>query len=128
MISVTQVPGYVLVLILNACLADSFRPDSVRSAARTVAAGVMGYYTGDVNGAIGIFPDPYYWWEAGAVWGAMVDYWYLTGDDQYNDVVSEALQSQVGPNANYMPPNQTRTLVRIIGGLRSLRFLLTIGV
>ncbi|KAJ9642852.1 hydrolase 76 protein [Coniosporium tulheliwenetii] len=70
----------------------------------------MGYYTGDVDGAIGIFPSPYYWWEAGAVWGAMIDYWYLTGDDQYNDVVSEALLFQVGPNADYMPPNQTRTL------------------
>lgn len=123
-----QVLDCIQSLILDACLADLFRPGSIRSAARTVAAGVMGYYTGDVDGAIGIFPSPYYWWEAGAVWGAMIDYWYLTGDDQYNDVVSEALLFQVGPNADYMPPNQTRTLVRNTGELRSLSFLLTRGV
>lgn len=41
------------------------------------------------------------------MFGAMIDYWHYTGDTTYNDVVSQALLFQVGPNDDYMPPNQT---------------------
>lgn len=30
--------------------------------------------------------------------GAMIDYWYYTGDATYNDVTTQALLFQVGPN------------------------------
>ena len=43
------------------------------------------------------------------MFGAMIDYWYYTGDSTYNDVTSQALLWQVGPNQDYMPPNQTKT-------------------
>lgn len=59
------------------------------------------------SGVTGLFPDPYGWWSGGVVWDAMVDYWFLTGDASYNDVVANALQSQVGDNNNYQPVNQT---------------------
>lgn len=42
--------------------------------------------------------------EAGALWGAMIDYYRLTGDSSYNAVTSQALISQVGPNYDYMVP------------------------
>jgi len=57
----------------------------------------------------GNLPQPYYWWEAGAMLGTMIDYWYYTGDTSYNEVTSQALLFQVGPNNDYMPPNQTKT-------------------
>ena len=38
----------------------------------------------------------------------MVDYWHYTGDTTYNDIVEQALLFQVGPNNDYMPPNQTK--------------------
>jgi len=38
---------------------------------------------------------------------AFVDYWRYTGDSSYNDIVTQALLFQVGPNRDYMPPNQT---------------------
>lgn len=41
--------------------------------------------------------------------GALVDYWYYTGDTKWNDVVQQGLLFQVGPNNDYMPPNQTMT-------------------
>lgn len=44
------------------------------------------------------------------MFGAMVDYWYYTGDTTYNDVTTEALLFQVGPDENYMPPNQSKSL------------------
>ncbi|KAJ4298524.1 hypothetical protein N0V88_003554 [Collariella sp. IMI 366227] len=41
--------------------------------------------------------------------GSLIDYWYYTGDTQWNDVAEEGLLFQVGPNNDYMPPNQTMT-------------------
>jgi mannan endo-1,6-alpha-mannosidase len=38
---------------------------------------------------------------------AFVDYWRYTNDSSYNDIVTQALLFQVGPNWDYMPPNQT---------------------
>lgn len=69
----------------------------------------MTFYTGNVTNTpatIAILPSPYYWWEAGAMWGAMVDYYHYTGDPSYNEVTLQALNSQVGPYSDFMMPNQ----------------------
>jgi len=65
-----------------------------------------GNHTGDVPGNL---PAPYYWWEAGAMFGSLIDYWYYTGDTTYNDITTQAMLFQAGPNDDYMPPNQTKT-------------------
>jgi mannan endo-1,6-alpha-mannosidase len=39
----------------------------------------------------------------------MIDYWYYTGDTTYNQITQDALLFQVGPDRDYMPPNQTLT-------------------
>lgn len=44
------------------------------------------------------------------MFGALVEYWYYTGDATYNEITTQALLHQTGPENNYMPPNQTRTL------------------
>lgn len=50
---------------------------SIKSAAETVASEMMGYYTGDQPGDNpGNLPEPYYWWEAGSMFGHMIEYWY----------------------------------------------------
>lgn len=41
---------------------------------------------------------------------ALIDYWYYTGDTGYVAVTMEAMLHQVGPDHDYMPPNQTKTL------------------
>lgn len=41
--------------------------------------------------------------------GALIDYWYYTGDSQWNEIAQQGLLFQVGPNNDYMPPNQTMT-------------------
>ena len=41
--------------------------------------------------------------------GALVDYWYYTGDTAWNAVTTQGLLFQVGPHNDYMPPNQTLT-------------------
>ncbi|KAG4433447.1 hypothetical protein IFR05_011073 [Cadophora sp. M221] len=96
--------------VANALTVDLGSADSIKSVAKSIAFDMMSYYTGNNTGDIpGNLPAPYYWWEAGAMFGAMVDYWYYTGDTTYNDVTTQALLWQVGPNRDYMTPNQTKT-------------------
>ncbi|CUS10624.1 unnamed protein product [Tuber aestivum] len=84
---------------------------SVSRVAGKVAFKMMQFYPGNKTGGIpGLFGDPYYWWEAGAVFGALVDYWAYTGDTSYNPTTSEAILHQVGPDKNFMPPNQSQSL------------------
>ncbi|KAI1362320.1 glycoside hydrolase family 76 protein [Xylaria arbuscula] len=108
-----------LLLAADLVSAQTYKIDSnddIRSAAKTLAYDLMSYYSGNESGKTpGLLPGPppagdYYWWEAGALWGTMIDYWHLTGDETYNNVTAEAMLFQVGPERNYMPPNQTASL------------------
>lgn len=52
-------------------------PEQIKDATSTIAYGMMKYYTGNNTGDTpGNLPDPYYWWEAGAMFMNMVEYWY----------------------------------------------------
>ncbi|KXH62042.1 glycosyl hydrolase family 76 [Colletotrichum nymphaeae SA-01] len=82
----------------------------IKTIARSMTEDLMSFYDGDKPGKTpGLLPDPYYWWEAGAMMGTMIDYWYYTGDSTWNDVVTQGLLHQVGKFNDYMPENQTRT-------------------
>ena len=75
-------------------------------AASTVAAGLVYWYTAGVPGQIvrqipGLLPLPYYWCEAGAMFGSLIDYWYYTGDTKYNQMVMQAMLFQVGEDINF---------------------------
>ncbi|KAI8957632.1 glycoside hydrolase family 76 protein [Daldinia sp. FL1419] len=80
---------------------------SIRSVSSTLAYELMSYYSGNVTNtpeSIAVFPEPYYWWEAGAAWGAMLDYSHYTGDSSYDEAITQALLSQVGPKFDFMVP------------------------
>ncbi|KAI6093512.1 glycoside hydrolase family 76 protein [Hypoxylon rubiginosum] len=82
-------------------------PTSIRSVASTLAYGTMAWYSGNVTDTpetIAVFPPPHYWWQAGAAWGAMLDYSHYTGDTSYDEVITQALLSQVGPKFDLMAP------------------------
>ncbi|CAM9018841.1 unnamed protein product [Wickerhamomyces anomalus] len=84
--------------------------ESIKNATSTIAKGVLDYYTGgDYGKPVGLFTEPYYWWESGGAWGSLLDYWWYTDDDQYNDLIKEALLSQVGQKWDYVPLNQSTT-------------------
>lgn len=77
----------------------------------------MSYYDGDQPGRTpGILPGPppggpYYWWQAGAMWGTLIDYWFYTGDTRYNDEARRSLIFQAeAPSNSYMPRNWTASL------------------
>lgn len=83
---------------------------SIKTVASEIAYDLMSLYKGNETGQIpGNLPQPYYWWEAGAMFGQMIDYWYYTGDATYNDEVTAGMLFQTGPDGDYMPPNQTKT-------------------
>ena len=89
---------------------DFTNTTSINAGLALLAKGLMDYYNGNDTGQTpGMFSNPYYWWEAGAAWGSMIDYWYYTNDTKYNDVVKSSLLFQIGPNWDYMPENQTTT-------------------
>lgn len=63
--------------LANALTLDPTSQTSIKSVAGEVAYGMMKYYTGNNTGDNpGNLPQPYYWWEAGGMFGHIVDYWY----------------------------------------------------
>ncbi|KAK6355356.1 hydrolase 76 protein [Orbilia brochopaga] len=104
----------VLSTVVGVCQAiqlDVNDEDSIIAAAKVVAKGMVEYYHGNEPGQIpGNLPQPYYWWECGAMFGALIDYWYFTGDDQYNQIVIDGMMHQIGTANAFMPPNQTQSL------------------
>ncbi|KAK0392880.1 hypothetical protein NLU13_2374 [Sarocladium strictum] len=91
-------------------------PDAIKQTASDAVWDLMQYYKGNLTGQTpGILPGPppagpYYWWEAGAMWETLIDYWLYTGDSSYNQEIIAGMQWQVGPNQDYMPPNVTASL------------------
>lgn len=77
---------------------------------------MLQYYHGNETGNVpGILPGPppngdYYWWEGGAMWGTLIDYWHYTGDSTYNKLIMQAMLFQTGADDNYMPANYTASL------------------
>ncbi|KAH7392311.1 glycoside hydrolase [Phaeosphaeria sp. MPI-PUGE-AT-0046c] len=86
--------------------------ESIKSVAKSLTGGLIAAYNEELkeNGVPGLFGGDTYWWEAGTVWNAIAEYSYLTGDHQYDETISEALQWQLGEYDAYMPANQTKTL------------------
>ncbi|KAI7065871.1 mannan endo-1,6-alpha-mannosidase [Hortaea werneckii] len=82
---------------------------SVYDAAQMIASNVMARYQNS-SAVPGLFGQPYYFWEAGLAWDAMINYASATGDSQWNDMIAENILFQKGPDNNFMPPNQTKSL------------------
>ncbi|KAK3714488.1 hydrolase 76 protein [Vermiconidia calcicola] len=84
---------------------------SISDAAKTIASHVVSYYGGDKPGTIpGLLPDPYYWWESGLAYDSLIEYWAKTGDDTYNEQITEGMLFQMGSENNFMPSNQTANI------------------
>lgn len=87
--------------------------DSIEDAAATLAAGLVAEYNKaykEPGAEPGIFPKDYYWGPSGNFFNALIAYGQLTGDTQYEGLVQEALSTQLGNNASFMPTNQTKTM------------------
>ncbi|KAL4911907.1 glycoside hydrolase [Aspergillus aurantiobrunneus] len=77
--------------------------ESIKDAAVKTAKGLLGWYTGNEPGGIpGTFPEK--WWEGSALFISLIVYWFYTGDDHYNNLITKDMQHQAG-DCNYMPDN-----------------------
>lgn len=89
---------------------------AIIKSASGLAWDLLQYYKGNLTGQTpGILPGPppagdYYWWEGGAMWGTLIDYWHYTGDGTYNQEIMTAMLFQTGDGDNYMPGNVTLSL------------------
>ncbi|KAL7939876.1 glycosyl hydrolase family 76 domain-containing protein [Trichoderma chlorosporum] len=91
---------------------------SIKNGASTIAYGLMKYYNGNETGQVpGYLPQPYQWWEGGAMFEALIDYWARTGDSSYNEVTKQALLFQLGPNNDFMPANQSMSEANQVQGV-----------
>ncbi|PSR82355.1 glycosyl hydrolase family 76-domain-containing protein, partial [Coniella lustricola] len=72
---------------------------SILGVAKALAQGAMSYYPG-TSESYAALPTPYYWWECGALMGAMLDYSHYTNDTTYDALLTTALAAQVVAPAN----------------------------
>ena len=57
-----------------------------------------------------MFGAPYYWWESGAAFGTLIDYSHLTDDKEYDGLIGEALNHQIGEQNAFLPLNQSKSM------------------
>lgn len=103
---------FTLVAFVRAVTLDTSSTDSICEAVGYVVDGEMNYYLGlQKGGTVGMFSSPYYWWNAGEVFGGWVDYWaYCQSDNStFENILYEAMYHQAGSDYNYMPSNQSMT-------------------
>jgi 3-methylcrotonyl-CoA carboxylase beta subunit len=99
-------------------IADLRAADSIKDVSSKVAGQLVAQYAEkDANGGYrilggypGVLYPPYYWWQTGAMFGTLLDYWHYTGDDQYNGLVREGLIHNFGEDLNLVRNNFRRTL------------------
>jgi mannan endo-1,6-alpha-mannosidase len=85
-------------------------PNSFKQAASTAAYDMVSYYQGNQSGQIpGKLPGT--WWEGGAMFMTIMQYWHWTGDDSYNDITTTGMMLQAGENYDYMPKNWSSYIV-----------------
>lgn len=62
---------------VNGIELDITSTQSLIDASGTIAYDMMESYSGNQTGGVpGNLPEPYYWWETGAMFMHMVDYYY----------------------------------------------------
>ncbi|KAJ5133036.1 hypothetical protein N7448_007194 [Penicillium atrosanguineum] len=82
--------------------------NSIKQAAKTVATDMMTYYNDRDSKAIpGKFDGT--WWEGGSMFMILIQYWFLTGDTDFNAEVMEGMYWQKGDD-NYFPSNYSQYL------------------
>ncbi|KAJ4295229.1 hypothetical protein N0V90_007240 [Kalmusia sp. IMI 367209] len=79
---------------------------SLKAAISQYANGLMSYYKANASGLpaeeVGYIPKPHYWWESGALWGGMVEYTNIVGDESYVKTIQQGLTANYGPDLNFI--------------------------
>ncbi|KAM5377561.1 hypothetical protein ACJZ2D_004930 [Fusarium nematophilum] len=95
--------------------------DDILKSSKNLAAQLIQFYDGNATGQTpGLLPevtagsngssDGYYWWQSGVFMSTYIDYWHLTGDETYNDIVMQGVMHQIGDKGDFMPANHTNDM------------------
>lgn len=107
---VTTAVVLTMALVVQGLYLDPLNFTNLQENTALISEGILDYYAGyNKGGTVGMFVWPYYWWEAGGVWGGMIDYTVLMENDTYVPLIKEALVYQTGQDNNYIPLNQSTT-------------------
>jgi mannan endo-1,6-alpha-mannosidase len=103
--------------LLLACRAQSISLDvtdssSILQAAKVVVDDILQIYTRNGTGPAipGLLPGPYYWYETGLTFDSLINYWSYSGDASVVKTIQEGMLFQAGPEDNFMPPNQSKSI------------------
>ncbi|CEJ56766.1 hypothetical protein PMG11_02964 [Penicillium brasilianum] len=82
--------------------------NSLKTAAKTVAADMINFYNDrDSKDIPGKFDGT--WWEGGSMFMTLIQYWWLTGDSQFNDAIQAGMYWQKGDD-DFFPSNYSQYL------------------
>ncbi|KAI0442012.1 glycoside hydrolase [Xylaria telfairii] len=95
-----------LAQVSSALTLNTVSTKSIKAAAKTVSKGLYVYHneaatTGQFNQ-----PQPWFWWLSGSGWTGLMDYTVYTKDTTYKADLLSALGKNVGPNFDFVPPEQ----------------------
>lgn len=79
---------------------------SIKSAAGEIAKGLYVYHNPDSTAGQFDQPEPWFWWLSGSGWTGLLDYTVYTNDTTYQADILDALSRNVGPNYDFIPPEQ----------------------
>lgn len=97
-----------LLPVSNALELQVGNKNSVCNAATEIIDGIMDYYLGTrYGGTVGMFQQPYYWWESGLVFGGLIDTWKICDNNTYVDIIKAAFEHQKGVDNNFHAENQS---------------------
>lgn len=82
--------------------------DSLKSAAKTVVTDMVTFYNDRASKDIPGKLDGT-WWEGGSMFMTMIQYWWLTGDSEFNSLIQEGMYWQKGDN-DFFPSNYSQYL------------------
>lgn len=95
--------------ITNGLTLELGSKQSVCDATVEIINGIMDYSEGSrYGGTVGMFQQPYYWWEAGLVFGGLIDNWFICENDSNVKTIQDSIYHQAGPSYNYMILNQSK--------------------
>ncbi|GMM38039.1 hypothetical protein DASC09_053640 [Saccharomycopsis crataegensis] len=103
----TLLPLLFSVLGTNALDLQIDSSASICNDSQKIVDGILNYYEGlKYGGTVGMFSEPYYWWQSGEAFGSLVDFNYLCpGNSTLESIIHEGITTQLGSNNDMMVAN-----------------------